>query len=154
MNYDRIIFNIKLQLHKETDALANLCNCIAFINELDDVSWVGVYLYNDGELVLGPFQGKAACNRIKIGSGVCGTSFEKNQTLVVFNVHDFPGHIACDNLSMSEIVIPINFAGKKIGVLDLDSYSLNRFGEDDKENLEKIVNILVENNVFKKPFSI
>ena len=148
MDYDRIIFNIKLQLHKESDKLANLCNTMAFIKELPDVSWAGVYIERDGELVLGPFQGKAACNRIKIGSGVCGTAFEEGRTLVVPDVEKFPGHIACDSLSKSEIVVPIICNDKKIGVLDLDSYSLNRFNEVDKEKLEEIVRLLIENNVF------
>ena len=148
MDYDRIIFNIKLQLHKESDKLANLCNTMAFIKELPDVSWAGVYIERDGELVLGPFQGKAACNRIKIGSGVCGTAFEEGRTLVVPDVEKFPGHIACDSLSKSEIVVPIICNDKKMGVLDLDSYSLNRFNEVDKEKLEEIVRLLIENNVF------
>ena len=148
MDYDRIIFNIKLQLHKESDKLANLCNTMAFIKDLPDVSWAGVYIERDGELVLGPFQGKAACNRIKIGSGVCGTAFEEGRTLVVPDVEKFPGHIACDSLSKSEIVVPIICNDKKIGVLDLDSYSLNRFNEVDKEKLEEIVRLLIENNVF------
>lgn len=148
MDYERIIFNIKLQLHKESDKLANLCNTMAFIKELPDVSWVGVYIERDGELVLGPFQGKAACNRIKIGSGVCGTAFEEGRTLVVPDVEKFPGHIACDSLSKSEIVVPIICNDKKIGVLDLDSYSLNRFNEADREKLEEIVRLLIENNVF------
>lgn len=148
MDYERIIFNIKLQLHKESDKLANLCNTMAFIKELPDVSWAGVYIEREGELVLGPFQGKAACNRIKIGSGVCGTAFEEGRTLVVPDVEKFPGHIACDSLSKSEIVVPIICNDKKIGVLDLDSYSLNRFNEVDKESLEEIVRLLIENNVF------
>ena len=148
MDYDRIIFNIKLQLHKESDKLANLCNTMAFIKELPDVSWAGVYIERDGELVLGPFQGKAACNRIKIGSGVCGMVFEEGRTLVVPDVEKFPGHIACDSLSKSEIVVPIICNYKKIGVIDLDSYSLNRFNEVDKEKLEEIVRLLIENNVF------
>lgn len=148
MDYERIIFNIKLQLHKESDKLANLCNTMAFIKELPDVSWAGVYIEKDGELVLGPFQGKAACNRIKIGSGVCGTAFEEVRTLVVPDVEKFPGHIACDSLSKSEIVVPIICNDKKIGVLDVDSYSLNRFNEADREKLEEIVRLLIENNVF------
>lgn len=148
MDYERIIFNIKLQLHKESDKLANLCNTMAFIKGLPDVSWAGVYIEKDGELVLGPFQGKAACNRIKIGSGVCGTAFEEGRTLVVPDVEKFPGHIACDSLSKSEIVVPIICNDKKIGVLDVDSYSLNRFNEADREKLEEIVRLLIENNVF------
>ena len=113
MDYERIIFNIKLQLHKESDKLANLCNSIAFIKELPDVSWAGVYLEKDGELILGPFQGKAACNRIKVGSGVCGTAFKEGRTLVVPDVEKFPGHIACDSMSQSEIVVPIICNDKK-----------------------------------------
>lgn len=148
MDYERVFFNIKLQLHKESDKLANLCNSIAFIKELPDVSWAGVYLERDGELVLGPFQGKAACNRIKVGSGVCGTAFKEGRTFVVSDVEKFPGHIACDSMSQSEIVVPIICNDKKIGVLDLDSYSLNRFNEFDKENLEEIVRLLIESNVF------
>lgn len=148
MDYERVFFNIKLQLHKESDKLANLCNSIAFIKELPDVSWAGVYLERDGELVLGPFQGKAACNRIKVGSGVCGTAFKEGGTFVVSDVEKFPGHIACDSMSRSEIVVPIICNDKKIGVLDLDSYSLNRFNEFDKENLEEIVRLLIESNVF------
>lgn len=148
MDYERVIFNIKLQLHKESDQLANLCNSIAFIKELPDVSWAGVYLERDGELVLGPFQGKAACNRIKVGSGVCGTAFKEGRTFVVSDVEKFPGHIACDSMSRSEIVVPIICNDKKIGVLDLDSYRLNRFNEFDKENLEEIVRLLIESNVF------
>lgn len=148
MDYERVIFNIKLQLHKENDKLANLCNSIAFIKELSDVSWAGVYLEKDGELILGPFQGKAACNRIKVGSGVCGTAFKEGRTFVVSDVEKFPGHIACDSMSRSEIVVPIICNDKKIGVLDLDSYSLNRFNEFDKENLEEIVRLLIESNVF------
>lgn len=148
MDYERIIFNIKLQLHKESDKLANLCNSIAFIKELPDVSWAGVYLEKDGELILGPFQGKAACNRIKVGSGVCGTAFKEGRTFVVPDVEKFPGHIACDSMSRSEIVVPIICNDKKIGVLDLDSYSLNSFNEFDKENLEEIVRLLIESNVF------
>lgn len=148
MDYERVFFNIKLQLHKESDKLANLCNSIAFIKELPDVSWAGVYLERDGELVLGPFQGKAACNRIKVGSGVCGTAFKEGRTFVVSDVEKFPGHIACDSMSRSEIVVPIICNDKKIGVLDLDSYSLNRFNEFDKENLEEIVRLLIESNVF------
>lgn len=112
------------------------------------MSWAGVYLEKDGELVLGPFQGKAACNRIKIGHGVCGTAFKEGRTLVVPDVEKFPGHIACDSMSRSEIVVPIICNDKKIGVLDLDSYSLNRFNEFDKENLEEIVRLLIESNVF------
>lgn len=148
MDYERVFFNIKLQLHKESDKLANLCNSIAFIKELPDVSWAGVYLERDGELVLGPFQGKAACNRIKVGGGVCGTAFKEGRTFVVSDVEKFPGHIACDSMSQSEIVVPIICNDKKIGVLDLDSYSLNRFNEFDKENLEEIVRLLIESNVF------
>lgn len=148
MDYERIIFNIKLQLYKESNPLANLCNSLAFIYELEDVSWAGIYFFDGNELVLGPFQGKAACNRIKPQSGVCGAAFSDLKTYVVKNVHDFPGHIACDFNTNSEIVLPIIIDGKAIGVLDLDSYKPARFDEYDKEELEQILSILTDAGVF------
>lgn len=130
-------------LYGEPDLIANLSNASSLINlALHDVLWVGFYMMKDGELVLGPFQGKPACIRIKLGKGVCGTSAEKDQTLLVPNVDEFPGHIACDGDSRSEIVIPIHKDGKVIGVLDIDSGSLNRFNDDDKNGLEEVVKII------------
>ena len=122
----------------ENDLIANLSNGSALLKEsLDQINWAGFYLMReqDGkrQLVLGPFQGKPACVRIPVGKGVCGTAAKENRTLLVKNVHEFPGHIACDSASQSEIVIPIRNQGEVIGVLDIDSPVLDRFSEKDKE---------------------
>ena len=120
-----------------------LSNASALIFEaLEDLNWAGFYLMNKGSLLLGPFQGKVACIRIPLGKGVCGTSAQKNETLVVDNVHDFAGHIACDGASNSEIVIPIHKNGEVVGVLDIDSPKFSRFSEDDKTGLEDFVRAL------------
>lgn len=122
---------------------ANLANASALLWEyLPDLNWAGFYKMTDGKLVLGPFQGKTACIVIEIGRGVCGTAFEKDETLVVYDVHEFPGHIACDCASNSEIVVPIHSDGKIWGVLDIDSPIIGRFTDEDKDGLEKFVNIL------------
>src|SRR5690554_1697735 len=114
----------------ETDRIANLSNAAALLNQfLDEVNWVGFYLMKGEELVLGPFQGLPACVRIPKGKGVCGTVAEKQVTLRVQDVHQFPGHIACDADSRSEIVLPLLNDGKLLGVLDIDSPILNRFSE-------------------------
>ncbi len=131
----------------ENDLIANLSNGSALLKEsLDQINWAGFYLIKeqDGkrQLVLGPFQGKPACVRIPVGKGVCGTAVKENMTLLVKNVHEFPGHIACDRASLSEIVIPIRNQGEIIGVLDIDSPVLNRFSEEDKEGLEKIAAVI------------
>ncbi len=123
--------------------ISNLANISAIIYEnLDRLNWVGFYIINDGKLVLGPFQGKAACVEIEIGKGVCGTAVFKDETLVVRDVHSFDGHIACDSCSNSEIVIPIHKDGKVWGVLDIDSPDFSRFDDDDKAGLENIVKII------------
>lgn len=131
----------------ENDLIANLSNGSALLKEsLDQINWAGFYLMReqDGkrQLVLGPFQGKSACVRIPVGKGVCGTAAKENRTLLVKNVHEFPGHIACDSASQSEIVIPIRNQGEVIGVLDIDSPVLDRFSEKDKEGLEKIAAVI------------
>lgn len=131
----------------ENDLIANLSNGSALLKEsLDQINWAGFYLMReqDGkrQLVLGPFQGKPACVRIPVGKGVCGTAAKENRTLLVKNVHEFPGHIACDSASQSEIVIPIRNQGEVIGVLDIDSPVLDRFSEKDKEGLEKIAAVI------------
>ena len=131
----------------ENDLIANLSNGSALLKEsLDQIYWAGFYLMReqDGkrQLVLGPFQGKPACVRIPVGKGVCGTAAKENRTLLVKNVHEFPGHIACDSASQSEIVIPIRNQGEVIGVLDIDSPVLDRFSEKDKEGLEKIAAVI------------
>ena len=122
-----------------------LSNMTALINmQMEDVSWVGFYLFKNGELILGPFQGKIACTNIAIGKGVCGHTAKTLTTTIVPNVHEFPGHIACDSASNSEIVLPIVINNKLYGVLDLDSTSFNRFGEKEKNVLEKCIEILIE----------
>ena len=124
---------------------ANLANISALIWErFDDINWVGFYEMKDGKLVLSSFQGKVACVEIKIGRGVCGTAVEKDETLVVPDVHKFPTHIACDSASNSEIVIPIHRGGEIFGVLDIDSPSLDRFSEEDRVELEAAVKVLEE----------
>ena len=123
--------------------MTNLANASALLNEkLEGINWVGFYTIKDDQLVLGPFQGKVACTMIKFGRGVCGTAVAKDSTLVVPNVHEFDGHIACDSASNSEIVIPIHRKGRVLGVLDIDSPMLDRFSEEDKKGLEEFVRIL------------
>ena len=122
---------------------ANLANASALIMEfLPDVSWAGFYLMENGMLVLGPFQGKTACIEIPVGKGVCGTAVAEDKTQLVPNVHEFPGHIACDSASNSEIVVPLHKGGEIIGVLDLDSTSFGRFTEEDSEGLERFSEII------------
>jgi L-methionine (R)-S-oxide reductase len=143
-NYTLVIKQLKALLEGEKDVIANLANASALLNQfLDHINWVGFYLYKDGELVLGPFQGLPACVRIGIGKGVCGTAFQKGSTIRVQDVNQFPGHIACDAASQSEIVIPMIKNGEKIGVLDIDSPSLNRFDEIDEKYLELFVQELI-----------
>ena len=123
--------------------MTNLANASALLNEkLDGINWVGFYTIKDGRLVLGPFQGKVACTIIPMGKGVCGTAAEKDSTQVVPDVHKFPGHIACDSASNSEIVIPMHRSGTVFGVLDIDSPLFNRFDENDKAGLEEFARIL------------
>ena len=122
-----------------------LANASALLyEELSDLNWAGFYLMNKGSLLLGPFQGKTACIRIALGKGVCGTAAQKDETQLVADVHKFPGHIACDGASNSEIVVPIHVDGKVIGVLDIDSPKFGRFSEDDKAGLEAFVKALEE----------
>lgn len=128
------------QLSSEKDVLANLSNASAIIKAvMDRLNWAGFYIMRKGELVLGPFQGLPACNRIKLNSGVCGAAAASGKTQVVPNVHEFPGHIACDSASNSEIVVPIIKNGTVYGVLDLDSPEFNRFTELEAKYLEKYV---------------
>lgn len=128
------------QLDSEKDALANVSNAAALIYALvDRLNWAGFYFIKDGELVLGPFQGLPACNRIKLNTGVCGAAATTKRTQLVPNVHEFPGHIACDSASNSELVIPIIKDDIVYGVLDLDSPELNRFTELDADYFEKFV---------------
>lgn len=137
--------NLKLTglICEEPDWLANLSNASALLwLLLEDINWAGFYLHKNGELILGPFQGKPACTHIEIGKGVCGTAAKDLETQLVKNVHDFPGHIACDSASKSEIVVPIVKDGELIGVLDIDSPIYDRFDEEDKMYFEKFVKTL------------
>ena len=130
----------------ERDFIANLANSAALLyHSLPDLNWAGFYLLKDGELVVGPFQGKPACVRIALGKGVCGTAAERRTTQIVRDVHEFPGHIACDSASNSEIVVPMIGDGQLLGVLDLDSPSFARFDEQDRDGLETFVAKLLAN---------
>lgn len=122
--------------------IANMANAAALLyNTLEDINWAGFYLMEQGMLVLGPFQGKTACIEICVGKGVCGTAVERDEIMLVEDVHLFPGHIACDSASNSEIVLPIHVNGEIIGVLDIDSPSLARFDEEDMNGLKEFVHI-------------
>lgn len=139
---------LKSLLNGETHWLANLANTSALLfSELADLNWVGFYLSEGLELVLGPFQGKTACVRIPLGKGVCGTAAERRESIVVPDVHKFPGHIACDAASRSEVVVPmITAEGKLIGVLDVDSPVLNRFAPEDAQGLSGLMEILMSSS--------
>jgi L-methionine (R)-S-oxide reductase len=137
--YQTIIPQIKALIEGEPDLIANLANIAAALKEQFGWFWVGFYLVKNDELVLGPFQGPVACTRIQKGRGVCGSSWQQAQTLIVPDVTKFSGHIACSSLSLSEIVIPIVRNSDVIGVLDVDSEKLDMFNETDKKYLEEIV---------------
>ena len=122
---------------------ANLANASALLwQHMADINWVGFYKMTDGLLVLGPFQGKPACVKIAVGKGVCGTAVAEDKTQLVYDVHDFPGHIACDSASNSEIVIPLHVGGDMWGVLDIDSPFVGRFTEEDRKGLETVAAVL------------
>ncbi len=143
VDYELLTAQLEAVTEGETDTIANLSNASAILNmSLPDINWVGFYLVRNGQLVLGPFQGKVACLRIDFGKGVCGTAVAADSTQLVRDVHEFPGHIACDSASNSEIVIPLHYDGKIVGVLDIDSPSLARFTEMDKEGLESCARII------------
>lgn len=135
----------------ETDGLANAANFSALLfRALPGLNWVGFYLLRGSELVLGPFQGKVACVRIALGRGVCGTAAARRETVVVPDVHQFPGHIACDPASRSEVVVPLVRAGELLGVLDLDSPELARFDAEDAVGLERAVSVLLGSSDFSR----
>jgi L-methionine (R)-S-oxide reductase len=143
-NYELVKKQLKALVEDEKNRIANLSNAAALLNQfLDRINWVGFYLMEDGELVLGPFQGLPACVRIPVGRGVCGTAVQRKETILVEDVHQFPGHIACDAASQSEIVVPLIKNGEVIGVLDIDSPEKSRFDQTDREQLEKLVEVLV-----------
>ncbi|MFN2530349.1 MAG: GAF domain-containing protein [Pyrinomonadaceae bacterium] len=143
--YSDLIGQFRSLVEGERDFIANAANCASLIyHSLPDLNWAGFYLLRGGELVLGPFQGKPACMRIELGEGVCGVAANQRQTLIVPNVHEFPGHIACDSASNSEIVVPIEKQQHLLGVLDLDSPQFGHFDDDDAAGLNGIVSVLVE----------
>ena len=141
--YELMLMQLQALLEGEENPIAILSNASALLNEcLEQINWVGFYLMKKGELLLGPFQGKVACMHIAVGRGVCGTAVSENKTQLVKDVHVFPGHIACDSASRSEIVIPIRKGNEIMGILDIDSPILSRFDEIDAMYLEKCVNVI------------
>lgn len=142
--YARLAQEMRGLIAGETDFIANLANAAALIyHSLPDLNWAGFYLLKQGELVVGPFQGKPACVRIAMGKGVCGTAALQRSTVIVRDVHEFPGHIACDSASNSEIVVPLIRGGDLVGVLDLDSPNVARFDAGDKDGLETLAGVLM-----------
>ena len=151
--YDLLLKQVEGLLSIETNLIANAANLSSLLyHSMTDVNWLGFYFYVESqeELVLGPYQGQVACTRIPVGQGVCGTAFADNETLRIKDVHAFKGHIACDSASNSELVIPLNVDGKKIGVLDIDSPLLDRFDEVDEKSLIHIAKIFCQ-SVNKSP---
>ena len=146
MNYEKLKKEVSALIDGVPYEIANLANISAALwQAMENINWVGFYLMNGGKLVLGPFQGKPACIEIPMGRGVCGTAAQTKETVLVEDVHQFPGHIACDSASNSEIVVPIFKNGAVYGVLDIDSPYLSRFTLEDQRQLEEIVKILEEN---------
>jgi len=149
--YRELAAQLSAILAGETDGLANAANTSALLFAgLGEVNWAGFYFMRGGELVLGPFQGKVACVRLKVGRGVCGTAAQQRATIVVPDVEKFPGHVACDHASRSEIVVPLIKDGKLIGVLDVDSPSLARFDQVDANGLEEIVRIFLAHSEIRQ----
>jgi L-methionine (R)-S-oxide reductase len=143
-NYELVIQQLRALIEGESNFIANLANASALLNHFfEQINWVGFYLAENDELVLGPFQGLPACVRIPFGKGVCGTAAKNRKTIIVPDVHLFPGHIACDAASQSEIVVPMIKDGNVIGVLDIDSPIKNRFDETDQKYLEKFVDAII-----------
>lgn len=141
--YELMIKQLEALLEGEKEPISIMANTSALLNEcLETINWVGFYLMKDGELILGPFQGKVACMHIAVGRGVCGTAVAENRTQLVADVHAFEGHIACDSASRSEIVIPLHKGEEVVGVLDIDSPICNRFDEEDKVYLEQVVALI------------
>lgn len=142
-DYKELHTQLYALVHGVPHPIANLANASALLYQtLDGLNWAGFYLMEGRKLVLGPFQGKTACIEIPVGKGVCGTAVERRETVLVKNVHEFPGHIACDSASNSEIVVPIWKNGEIVGVLDIDSPLIGRFTEEDRAGLEEFVRIL------------
>jgi GAF domain-containing protein len=149
--YEELLSQAVSLFAHERSALANCANLAALIYQsLADLNWAGFYLLQEGELVLGPFQGKVACVRIALGKGVCGTAAARRETVIVPDVHEFPGHIACDAASRSEIVIPMLKSGRLLGVFDIDSPQLGRFDRDDAAGLARLLDGLLEHSDFTR----
>jgi len=141
--YTLLIKQLKILLNKKDNSISNLSNLTAALKQsFDKISWVGFYLFDGNKLYLGPFQGSVACSEIELGEGVCGTSAEKRESIIVPDIDKFPGHIVCDTGSLSEIVIPVIKDDELFGVLDIDSYKYNSFDETDKKYLEEICTFL------------
>lgn len=140
--YKKLYEQIESIVSDETDLIANMANTAALLHETFGFWWTGFYIVKESQLVLGPFQGPVACTRIGFGKGVCGSSWKSRETIVVPDVHQFPGHIACSSLSQSEIVVPIFRNDEVYAVLDIDSKELSTFDQSDKIWLEKIVALL------------
>ena len=150
-DYRILAKQIKALAEDEAHYMPVLSNASALLfDNMEDLNWAGFYLMNNGSLLLGPFQGKVACIRIGLGKGVCGTAAAEDKTQLVKNVHEFPGHIACDSASNSEIVVPLHADGKVIGVLDIDSPSIGRFDESDREGLEAVAKAIEESADFSE----
>jgi L-methionine (R)-S-oxide reductase len=148
--YLGLVEQLRGLLEGERDFIANAANFSSLLfHSLSDVNWAGFYLVKDGELVLGPFQGKPACVRIAIGKGVCGTAAEIKQTVIVANVDEFPGHIACDSESKSEIVVPLIKDHQLLGVLDLDSPLVARFNDEDARGLNELVKVFIDSIILE-----
>lgn len=144
-DYKLMAEQLRSLTEEERNFIPVFSNASALIKErMDDLNWAGFYIMDNNSLLLGPFQGKVACIRIQTGKGVCGTAVERDESMLVNNVHEFPGHIACDCASNSEIVVPIHKNGKVVAVLDIDSPVLNRFDEEDRKGLENFVKVLEE----------
>jgi GAF domain-containing protein len=142
--YAAVCEELRSLIAGESDQIANLANASALLYQsLQQVNWAGFYLLRESELVVGPFQGKPACVRIALGRGVCGTAAQRRETIIVPDVNQFPGHIACDSASNSEIVVPMIKNDQLLGVLDIDSPITDRFDDEDRKGLERIVEILL-----------
>ena len=145
--YSELLSQARALFAGERDFVANAANLASLLyHVLPDLNWAGFYFMKGEELVLGPFMGKPACVRIAIGRGVCGTAARERQTLVVPDVHEFPGHIACDSASRSEVVVPLLHGGRVVGVMDLDSPMPSRFTQADAEGLEKVARLLLDSS--------
>ena len=143
--YELMLLQLKGLLEAESNWIANLANSAALLNEtLTDTVFAGYYLFDEGELILGPFQGRVSCTRIKLGKGVCGEAAEKNQTMIVANVKEHENYISCDSAAMSEIVVPMKAGDQLLGVLDLDSSQIGRYDAIDQTYLEAFAQLLIE----------